>query len=90
MKKKTRNTVLVILVVGLLSLAFRDPDYGEWNVPPGPGEAVTRIGNNIGDGVQYVADLTRQKNREMQDVHDSRMDRNDRRIEESGGREFDE
>ena len=84
-KKNVRNAILVALAVGTLSLAFREPTYGQWSVPPSAGEAVSRIGGNVEAGIQYVDDLTRQKNQEMQDVHDNRMDRNDRRIEESGG-----
>jgi hypothetical protein len=85
MRKKTQSTVIVAIVAGLLLLAFRDPHYGEWGVPYDAEQAVTRIGGNIGAAAKYMTDLAYRKNREMQDVHDNRMDRNDRRIERSGG-----
>ena len=86
MSQRVQSTVFVVLVLGVALLAFRDPDYGEWGVPHDVNQAFSRIGDNIADGVQYVDDLVRGKNREMQQVHDHRMDRNDSRIERSGGK----
>jgi hypothetical protein len=86
MKKKTQSKILIVIVVGLLALAFRDPNYGKWGVPYDLDHAVSRVGGNISSGAEYMKDLVHGKNQEMQDVHDNRMDRNDSRIERAGGK----
>lgn len=85
MRKKTQNTVIAVIVIGLLMLAFRDPHSGDWGMPHDVSQAVSRVGGNIANGARYMTNLVSRKNQEMQDVHDNRMDRNDRRIDRSGG-----
>lgn len=86
MKNKTQSTILIVLVLGVIVLAFRDPNYGQWGVPYDVEQAVSRVGGNISNGANYLTDLAHGKNQEMQDVHDNRMDRNDGRIERAGGK----
>jgi uncharacterized lipoprotein YmbA len=80
-KSKTQQGIIVVLVliVGYFALTDR---RGDFSLPSSFGLGIERVGDGFQSMITAVADTTKEKNRQMQQVHDNYEKRTDERIEQ--------
>lgn len=83
-RSKVQNTIIVVLVLAIGYMALTDRD-GQFSTPGDFGHAVHRVERGFTSMATWFADGARQKNRDMQRVHDDYEDRTGDRVEKSGG-----
>jgi hypothetical protein len=79
-KSKTQRGIIALLVLIVAYFALTDTS-GDFSVPSTAALAIQRVGDGFQSMVTTVADTTKEKNREMQQVHDNYEKRTDERIE---------
>ncbi|QDG50364.1 hypothetical protein FIV42_06340 [Persicimonas caeni] len=83
-KSKTQNGIIVVILLLVAYFALTD-EHGKFSVPSAGGLAVQRVGDGFESMITAVAETTKEKNREMQQVHDNYERRTADRVEDNGG-----
>jgi hypothetical protein len=81
-KSKTQQGIIALLILLVGYFALTD-DSGDFSVPSTVNLGMQRVGNGFQGMVTSVADTTKEKNREMQQVHDNYEKRTDDRVEQN-------
>lgn len=83
-KSRTQNGIIAVILLLVAYFALTDT-RGDFSVPDSGGLAMQRVGDGFESMVTSVAKTTKEKNREMQQVHDNYERRTADRVEDNGG-----
>lgn len=81
-KLRTGSILAVLLLVAYFALT---DEAGSFDVPGSADLGFQRVQNGFSGVVTWLAGSAKEKNREMQQVHDGYKTRTDERVEHSGG-----
>ncbi len=83
-KSKVQQGIIVVLLLLVGYFALTD-EQGNFDVPGSAELGIQRVGHGFQAMVTGAAEATKEKNREMQQVHDNYEARTDDRVEQNGG-----